>query len=303
MSTNTISHINMKQLFLNIVLLFLFSLTTYAQNFDFEEWIYDSSVGDTVPKYWSAGTSFDKEKTTDAHSGNYAIRIHSWYEMVVGRLVLGELKSSSNERDIISSGLTISGKPTALKGFYKYINVYSGDSAEVIVILKKWNTTTNKADTIAYGRTLLDSIDVYTSFSVTIQDLVPDVQPDSIIIGIYSTAYSINCGFCDYLYIDSLSLEGGSIVLESNNIDKKKVGVNIYPNPFSESTRVEIINWESINKNLSFTLYNVLGENIRTIPIKSTTFKIQKENLKSGVYFYQINNDSQTIANGKLVVN
>lgn len=97
-----------------------------------------------------------------------------------------------------------------------------------------------------------------------------------------------------------LKTSNGGLGMES--INKKKIEINIYPNPFSESTSVSIEGLTHVSNNTIFTLYNVLGEKVRTMPVKSKTFEIQKESLQRGVYFYQINNDSQTIANGKLVI-
>jgi len=76
----------------------------------------------------------------------------------------------------------------------------------------------------------------------------------------------------------------------------------VYPNPFNEEAIIKINN----NKNVIYTLklYNTMGQKVKTISnISGARIKINRGNLKSGVYFFQILFRGKTHAEGKLMIN
>lgn len=69
--------------------------------------------------------------------------------------------------------------------------------------------------------------------------------------------------------------------------------VNIYPNPFHEFIKIEIPN-ELLNKNISFSIYNILGnmviQNQTTIVNTQNLLELNVSELNSGIYFIRIYN-------------
>jgi hypothetical protein len=73
-----------------------------------------------------------------------------------------------------------------------------------------------------------------------------------------------------------------------------------YPNPFSTTTT--IIFREKVH-NATFSLYNLLGEEVKTISgISAESFQIDRENLKSGIYIFEVIEGRNRIAGGKAVI-
>ncbi|MBK5286126.1 MAG: T9SS type A sorting domain-containing protein [Bacteroidia bacterium] len=86
--------------------------------------------------------------------------------------------------------------------------------------------------------------------------------------------------------------------------------VSIYPNPFSTETTLRISDLLITNEVAEFVfhLYDVLGREITSYSIKSfipnheLTLTIPRGNVKSGIYFYELNSPSRIIGKGKLVI-
>ncbi len=93
---------------------------------------------------------------------------------------------------------------------------------------------------------------------------------------------------------------GSTLSLDNYNISLNKAVV--YPNPFKDEAIIKINN----NKNVVYTLklYNALGRKVKTISnISGAHIRINRENLKKGVYFFQILYDGKTHSEGKLMIN
>jgi hypothetical protein len=86
----------------------------------------------------------------------------------------------------------------------------------------------------------------------------------------------------------------GVIEIESNQW-------KLFPNPFIESTTIEFENNNS--ENYTLEIYNNLGQKVRTISnIRSNKIIIERGNFNSGIYFFQLKNNSGIKQTGKLVV-
>lgn len=74
----------------------------------------------------------------------------------------------------------------------------------------------------------------------------------------------------------------------------------IFPNPFSSSTTLQ---FNTMITNAELNLYTVYGKKIRTKNnINENKIKIERENLSSGIYFYELIQDSKKVATGKFVI-
>jgi len=79
------------------------------------------------------------------------------------------------------------------------------------------------------------------------------------------------------------------------------IPISVYPNPFITSATIEFENKNE--ENYTLTIYNVTGALIRKIDnIKIGKINIKRENLKSGLYFFQLVNNSERVNTGKIVI-
>lgn len=74
----------------------------------------------------------------------------------------------------------------------------------------------------------------------------------------------------------------------------------VYPNPFNVSTTIQ---FNTKTTNAQLTIYNVVGQNVKTIKqITTNTVKIERDDLTAGIYFYELEQNSKTLSTGKLII-
>ncbi len=78
------------------------------------------------------------------------------------------------------------------------------------------------------------------------------------------------------------------------------VTINVYPNPFFESTTFEIEGIE--NEELSFKVYDLYGRLMRSDRFRGAKFDFYRHHLPAGLYVYQIEMQGQLISSGKITV-
>ncbi|MBA3705141.1 MAG: T9SS type A sorting domain-containing protein [Bacteroidetes bacterium] len=75
----------------------------------------------------------------------------------------------------------------------------------------------------------------------------------------------------------------------------------VYPNPFNNTTTFDMQAGDVTDA--CFNLYDVTGRIVKTIKnINTPQFKIEKEYLQNGIYFYTLNDADKLIGSGKLVI-
>mgnify|MGYP001610797804 CR=1 FL=1 len=116
-------------------------------------------------------------------------------------------------------------------------------------------------------------------------------------------------GLCRNCFNLASDIDSGLFVLNSthltigvNETASENMQVNVYPNPFSTSVTVELNSPMSIGAkgDVTFKMYDVFGREVYHSPITAHRLLIERGNLSSGIYFYQIINNNQIIATGKL---
>ena len=81
---------------------------------------------------------------------------------------------------------------------------------------------------------------------------------------------------------------------------KNEFDIQVFPNPFSEYAMVKVNS--TSNKNVDLTLYDMFGNVVKMIPgNNSGTIKLEKDNLPSGICFYQVN-QGDVKKTGKIIV-
>lgn len=200
-------------------------------NLNFERWIGYLNYSDPSPfRVWAtANKTVDlnpavffptTEKTTDAHSGQFAARMFSTDQypgmpFITGNVTTGVFNVDlANPLESLIAGVPYKSRPTKFKGWFKYIPGPKGpagemDSCEIRITMTKYNFALGQKDTIAhsYYRTT-DTVDVYTQFDINVQYRSQDL-PDTIeLIFASSSAGSLFLGRPNStLYIDDVTLE------------------------------------------------------------------------------------------------
>jgi hypothetical protein len=202
---------NMKIFYISI-LLFLLPQIIFSQqveNSDFEDWNNNSLL--VWNNYVNAqGFSLrTANKTTDAFSGNYAVDMKTFTigsYVVPGTIQLGYL----NNKLLPSGGIAFNFRPNAISISLKYKPV-NNDSLIIFAYLTKFNTQSNKNDTIgacfyAYNKAITE----YKTLLIPIYYKTNDI-PDSLNIFFSSSFIQRSPG--SELIVDNLKLLYGNFFL------------------------------------------------------------------------------------------
>jgi hypothetical protein len=110
-----------------------------------------------------------------------------------------------------------------------------------------------------------------------------------------------NCSYClpnmlNSFYVNCSSTEG-----QESNKNSCLKDLILYPNPFGISATVEFENPK--NEKCSLYIFDSFGRNMRTITdIITSKIIIERQDLKGGMYFFQMRTDKQIISTGKLMI-
>ena len=90
------------------------------------------------------------------------------------------------------------------------------------------------------------------------------------------------------------------IQLVNTQVLEHKIDIKIYPNPFTYSTTLEI-QGQSYEQ-LEVVIYDATGRIMQVITGQGEQLQIERGNLTTGFYFYELKGNGQRIATGKVVV-
>ncbi len=225
-----------KIIYLFIIVLVPSSFSAQLQNLNFEQW--DNAITangqDNRPTGWiwsnsatiDATNLFYYPPSTDAYSGNYALKLSLWYNYT---------------KDVAIKNESINYRPVALKGYYKYEqNIVYGpngpvtDIAKVSVLLTK--TINNQTVTVGSGTLDLLGSNTYKEFNVPINYITNDT-PNNITItldpslarrGNVDYQYQTGDGTTSYFTVDNLSLTTATLGVIDHKLDNSII---VYPNP------------------------------------------------------------------------
>jgi Leucine-rich repeat (LRR) protein len=84
-------------------------------------------------------------------------------------------------------------------------------------------------------------------------------------------------------------------------VDNQQFSISVRPNPMHDAAVFEIRDSQSPHYAL-LTLYNTLGQAVKTQSFIGQTLVLQRDDLPQGCYFYKITSGGTSVAQGKLVV-
>lgn len=192
----------------------------------------------------------------------------------------------TGELDIMSGGTPFPYRPIKMLGQYQFQSQSPiEDFGQAHVILKKYNSVTNQADTVGYGQNVLLNPTVgFQSFEVPIQYFVTDVIPDSIIVIFYSTNPQAPTAGGE-LWVDELSFDFSTSVAAVN----EKATLQLSPNPFQEYIKLEITTTEKGQ----IELLNTCGQVVKCEQLNTGNQSVEFETsaLVPGCYFINWRNE------------
>jgi hypothetical protein len=301
------------------------SISSSAQvlNPGFETWVPNNETTTTyqMPQHWVTGDIFitllneifgnpgytvhSVTQTGASHSGNYAVQIGvdvSSYGDTVGGIIFycdsATRMVSSIFGDGTTPGFPYSSRPANLTGWYKW-NRIGNDTASVVVIMTKWNTTTQSRDTVVDVENfyITTAMSAWTNFSVPLPYLL-NVYPDTIFMALGNASGIPHPG--SVFTVDDLALTG-SVPIGINEAGTTDAAVFIAPNPFTEQATLTIKN--NFVSAATFEMYDVLGNKVRQLgDLSGSSFTIDREGLPAGIYFYTLTENNTVVATGKVSV-
>jgi N-acetylneuraminic acid mutarotase len=87
-----------------------------------------------------------------------------------------------------------------------------------------------------------------------------------------------------------------------HEFSNKNFPVKVFPNPFRTTATFEIQGMKSKTQAWELKLYDTSGKHIKNHAVTGSKFKLHREELGSGTYFYVISSEGIIYASGKLVV-
>lgn len=119
---------------------------------------------------------------------------------------------------------------------------------------------------------------------------------------VYSLAINgINLYAGTELGLYKIPLSAMSLGIE--DLKENDLVVEIFPNPFTSSVNLKIKNLHVIsNHDLQFSLFDLSGCEVYKTKLCSQSTKLQKNNLPTGMYFYQVKSETKILQAGRLII-
>jgi hypothetical protein len=293
---------------INTFLLTIITSTCMAQipNASFENWETKTIMGKqiTEPTGWYttnwgsilSNAPVNVTKTSEAHEGNFAMKLSNLANE--DRIVANASSISMKGIEFIDK-FPINGKPTSLKGFFKY-KYSSKDTCIITVMLYK------DGNNIGFGQFSTDSLTTnYTAFNADIAYYLTDStdKPDSASIFIWAASI-----FSDEtpwnpsveLWIDALSFYP-ALTTSVAKIKKDEPSFTMYPNPATNLLHIQLK--ESASPTV-IEIYDITGKALMNITTSEKQAKqsIDISELKRGIYFVYVQSGNERTSQ-KLIVN
>ncbi len=302
---------NRKFLFLLILLnpFILFSQDTLP-NLNFDKWTSFSAGAYEEPSggVWATANKIvlmlmplTTEKTTDAVSGTYAVKMTTKQAntlppmLVTGTLCTGVFNSTATPPNNMKFGMPFTGKPSRFTGYYKYLD-NNGDSCDIYATLTKWSG----GQRIVVGKASLrssETVSNYTKFDLSFS-YTSSLIPDSISVVFASSAGGAQMvgHVGSTLYIDHVTLEYENGLTQ---FIEPSLKVNCFPVP----TENNLFFKTERDVHGLLNIYNEIGKLISSSPISGSNFSLNVVTYKSGVYYYQIIEKNILLSTGTFSVN
>ncbi len=270
---------------------FLNSTQQFPNN-DFENWTTNYSC--INPDSWSSFNNFSSYgipelsfKTTDAYTGNFALRLISDTATVPPPLGTNTLDTLAGyvflgDPNMDNTGIPYTDSPVSIEAYVKGTIV--GGEAYIMATLSRWNDITQVRDEVAFAMYYTtSSIANYTLITIPFNYSL-SVDPDTLDIRIMAGNIGPG-GFIvpgNEFFVDDLSF---TLPVDVKEMNKDKFNISIFPNPTFD--KITVCSLEKVN---AIEIYNMLGEKVYTKNklIQQTTNEIDLSSFQKGIYFVEV---------------
>lgn len=221
----------------------ILSLGLHAQipNASFESWTNHGNY--STPDGWdnrnaqtASAAIFTCQQGTPGTDGNYYMRLISkkiGSSVVNGIAVSGRLDSLTGAP---VSGFPYTGRPASLTGKWQYMAL-GNDQGDVSIELTKWNTASNKRDTVGSATYLLPGMVMsWADFSINI-NYASQATPDSAMI-VFSPSNGLNTAENSYIFVDELKFSDFPANVNATNAPTSNI--KVYPNPATDHINLDL---------------------------------------------------------------
>jgi hypothetical protein len=269
-----------KNTFVFVALLFGFT-TLFAQipNAGFETWTgNDPASWDNLNSLTSIVGVYTCSKGTPGNPGNSYIKLESKSVPLVGIVPGVALCGTINKTNFTpKSGFPYTQRPLALSGSWQY-QPSGADQGFILIAFTKWNTVSNKRDTISTnGYNLQGTVTSWANFILPIS-FTSSANPDTCLIALAASGQTPVAG--SYLYVDNLNFEFTIGVNENKAVDK----LEVFPNPAKDKLHLKTAALKDYN-NVQCNILNYTGQLVQQFKL-STDTDIDIADLPAG--FYQL---------------
>jgi Leucine-rich repeat (LRR) protein len=131
----------------------------------------------------------------------------------------------------------------------------------------------------------------------------PNIATGSIINNQAFIYFDANTPVATNIYSHTIGENLSTIFLSTiEMVDNQVFNVKIVPNPMHDAAVFEIGDSQR-PRNTQLTLYNTLGQAVKTQNFVGEQLLLQRDNLPQGCYFYKITNEGRLVAQGRVVMN
>lgn len=246
-------------------------------------------------------------RTTDAHSGSYAIKLVSKTYTAPNVFIPGLLGTTLlllfQNSIAIGKPCYYACDPKHFTGWFKYFPV-NNDSCKFAILVSHANTLTHRKDTIYYGDTIIKgTVPTYTQFDIPVKAHNTSLTPDSItILAVASADFNLNSlqgghgGEGSTLFVDDLSVVYPAGIQQNL---MSEVEVNTYPDPASDVLTIELS--KKITNGI-LKVYNLQGKLMDELSLSDIKTVYSVSHLVSGTYYYKLTNGPDVVNTGSFVI-
>lgn len=265
-------------------------------NGDFELWQSQTIYG-LQSWYMNNDNGKGVFRSSDAKAGIYAVELKTYLgdDNGVPRARGGSINNGIWDKgcNCYKGGYAFSNKIDTLVFSYKYSPALPNDSALVNLSFRSngnniWNTGKNLGASTGYQ-------------TVELPFNIPSI-PDSVTIQIESSLWQDSLiGFVGAdLKIDEIHFKTQPLFTGIHEIKKEEM-VKIYPNPVNTYATIEINATTNI-AGLKFRVYDIFGRTVKNFVVDKLKFILEKNDLSSGLYFYELKNEKEILKTGKILL-
>lgn len=275
----------MKKQFLFVALLgaTFFAKAQSFPNSGFENWTNYTLYED--PQYWSGlnaltlfGASETAIKSTDAHSGNYALKLvtsisdiggDGEMDTLPGIIILGNV-DPMNETG--NAGMPFTHRPDSLTGWYKLISP-NNIPFQLVFSSNRWNAATETTNTIGAATFEGNTSSNYVRFSIPITYLESG-NPDTIQVYISNSFGETMSN--NELFIDDLSF----VYNGTAGLEEHVSAFKLAPNPTTTALKIE-----STLPMQSIRIADLNGRTIYETDLDQFNYQLETASFSNGIYY------------------